>query len=269
MTLIHTDIDFPVLESDLCRAAPVDICHGVRHVPSVLDLDRPLPAVPPLMEGIVQLWLVHASPEAGKHAEALLSEEERARSATIRRSADRRLYASSHVALRHLLSAHLERDPAQIDFIREPCPCCDKPHGRPALPGAPLHFSLSHSGNLALIAFATKPVGVDLERLPEPEVVSQVARVLHPLERTGLEALPVERRAAAFARCWTRKEAYLKGVGSGIADNLVATTLTGTGLEPAPIGGWRVVDVPVPHGHAAAYAVSVAPQGGAGDREGV
>ena len=53
---------------------------------------------------------------------------------------------------------------------------------------------------------------------------------------------------------WTRKEAYLKGIGTGLARGVAADYLGATGLAPLP-AGWSVLDVPVPDGHAAAAAV--------------
>ncbi|WP_242579195.1 4'-phosphopantetheinyl transferase superfamily protein [Streptomyces sp. MST-110588] len=188
----------------------------------------------------------------------VLDAAERRRAATFVRPVDRDVYIASHSALRRLLGAYLDRDPAALRFVREPCPCCDAPHGRPALAGAPLHFSLSHTRGLALLGFARTPIGVDIETLTAPEVVDEVASVLHPQERAELAALPPAGRAAAFARCWTRKEACLKGMGTGLAGDLMTTTLVGTGPDPAPVEGWETVDVPVPEGYAAACAVRTA-----------
>ncbi len=39
-------------------------------------------------------------------------------------------------------------------------------------------------------------------------------------EQDRLVSLPRDERPAAFYRCWTRKEAYLKAIGDGIAGGL-------------------------------------------------
>ena len=49
---------------------------------------------------------------------------------------------------------------------------------------------------------------------------------------------------------WTRCEAYLKGIGTGIAAGLGELSLTGD--TPA---GWRMRDLPAPNGFRAALAV--------------
>ncbi|MEV0318567.1 4'-phosphopantetheinyl transferase family protein [Streptomyces sp. NPDC050658] len=191
---------------------------------------------------------------------SVLDSGERRRAAALRRTADRELYAAAHTALRRTLGARLSADPAAVDLVRLPCPGCGGPHGRPAVAGgAGPHFSLSHTDGLALLAFADRPVGVDIERVPAADVVDDVAAALHPAERAELAALPQAVRAMAFARCWTRKEACLKGTGEGLAGDGIRTLHVGTGSVPVPVPGWTVSDVAVPDGYAAAVAVASAP----------
>lgn len=185
----------------------------------------------------------------------ILDPAERDRAAAFVRDLHRNRYIASHVGLRLLLGAYLATDPAAVVLVREPCPGCGGPHGRPAAAGAPLHFNLSHAGDLALFAFADTPVGADVEQLQPAEVVDEVARVLHPDETAELAALPAARRPEAFARCWTRKEAYLKGTGTGLSEN-PSVTYVGAGPAPASPAGWALTDVTAPPGYAAAVAVA-------------
>ncbi|MFM9371358.1 4'-phosphopantetheinyl transferase family protein [Streptomyces sp. Da 82-17] len=224
---------------------------------SVLPVPGPLP-----VSGLAQ-GPAPAAPRPADLAQApdpadlaLLDADERARAERLRRPADRLLHVAAHALLRRVLGARLDRDPAGLRFVREPCPGCGGPHGRPALPGAPVHFSLSHSGGLALIALAERPVGVDLELLADAALVTDVAAGLHPYERAALAADPAP---SAFTRCWTRKEAYLKGTGEGLTTEGLRDTLVGTGPHPEPVPGWTLADVPVPEGYAAACAVRHTP----------
>ncbi|MDG4863095.1 4'-phosphopantetheinyl transferase superfamily protein [Streptomyces sp. T-3] len=186
----------------------------------------------------------------------LLDAEERRRATALRRDSDRAVFIAAHTGLRRLLGAYTDADPATLDFIREPCPGCGGPHGRPALAGHPLHFSLSHTrGGLALLGFADRPVGVDIEARPGPEAVEDAALALHEEEQAALAALSPDDRTDAFSRCWTRKEAYLKGTGEGLGGVGALQTLVGTGPEPLPVPGWEITDVPVPEGFTAACAV--------------
>src|SRR5205823_1938369 len=85
---------------------------------------------------------------------------------------------------------------------------------------------------------------------------------LHPAEQRDVAALEPVERAAAMLSCWVRKDAYLKGVGSGIAAGVgvdyveLGATFArdSTGAEPALPSGWTILDVPVPTGFAAATA---------------
>ncbi|MEU8764249.1 4'-phosphopantetheinyl transferase superfamily protein [Streptomyces sp. NPDC048659] len=202
-----------------------------------------------------ELWLV--PPGAVPEGAEVLDTAERERAGRFRRAVDREMYVAAHTALRVLAGAYLGRAPEGLEFARLDCPGCGGPHGRPVLAGAGagLHFSLSHSGGLGLLAFAPVPVGVDVEGVPEPRTVGQVADALHPAERRELAALDGAARAAAFARCWTRKEAYLKGTGQGLSGTGFADTLVGTGPRPVAPPGWTLTDVRVPVGFAGACAV--------------
>ncbi|MFE2269895.1 4'-phosphopantetheinyl transferase family protein [Streptomyces lavendulae] len=125
--------------------------------------------------------------------------------------------ATAHPTLRRVLSAYRGVTPAEPRFARRACPCCGGPHGRPVPAGSGTpHFSMSHTGGLVLIAVAGRPVGVDVERLPVPHKATTVGEVLHPAERREVHAAPPSLRPAVFARLWARKEAYLKGLGTGV-----------------------------------------------------
>jgi 4'-phosphopantetheinyl transferase len=185
----------------------------------------------------------------------VLDAAERGRAAAFAREADRRSYIAAHAALRRALAAEAGTGPADVVFFREQCPGCGAPHGRPSAAGCPVRFSLSHTEGLAALALAETAVGIDVERLPDPGTVRDTSRALHPREQAELATLSEAARPATFARCWTRKEAYLKGVGTGITDELLSVTYVGTGPRPAPLAGWALTDVPVPAGYAAACAV--------------
>ncbi|NUS30319.1 MAG: 4'-phosphopantetheinyl transferase superfamily protein, partial [Streptomyces sp.] len=155
---------------------------------------------------------------------------------------------------------------AAVRLTRLPCPGCGGPHGRPALAGPTgdrVHFSVSRTGGLALLGLASQPLGVDVERVPDPQLAEEASRSLHPSERRQLTGTPPAGRAAAFARCWTRKEAYLKATGEGVSSAVLRDVHVGAGFAPAQPPGWRVADVEVPVGWAAACVVSApgAPRG--------
>ena len=88
-------------------------------------------------------------------------------------------------------------------------------NGKPVPVNAPgIHFNLSHSGTLAVCAVSGRPVGVDVEVLQsmDPGVVSMC---FQPAEQQWI--YQAEDPCRAFTRLWTRKESYLKLMGTGLS----------------------------------------------------
>ncbi|WP_267241518.1 4'-phosphopantetheinyl transferase family protein [Streptomyces sp. PR69] len=219
-----------------------------------LEPARPLPGVELVWSGLTADHRAHALARRD-----ILDAEETARLTAFVHDRDRDTYAVAHVTLRELLGERLGLPPAEVKLARRPCVGCGGPHGRPHVPGDPVHFSLSHAHDAVLIALAERAVGIDVETLPTPATALDVAEQLHPAERGELRLLhrldrPAE-LTAAFARCWTRKEALLKGTGAGLNEDLTLRYV-GTGPRPAPQNGWLLADLPAPAGCAAALAVA-------------
>ena len=91
-------------------------------------------------------------------------------------------------------------------------------HGKPYFKDNSLYYSVSHSGKAAAIAVDEKEVGLDIEKLPDGDFLKIAKRFYHPNELDFV--LDSADRARAFARIWTRKEAYLKQTGIGISTDL-------------------------------------------------
>jgi len=192
-----------------------------------------------------------AGAETARALGSLLDHGEQERAQRLRRPEDRERYQLGRAALRQVLGAWLDRDPAALRFRYGP-------HGKPALDGgvdAAPHFNVAHSGNLILLAFhATSPVGVDVEQhRPDLAWAPLARRVLTPAECRLLERLPPERRPEAFLAAWCRLEARLKARGEGLAglERLQAEALAGQ--DPA---GERTWEVALPAGYGAAVAVA-------------
>ncbi|MER8231403.1 4'-phosphopantetheinyl transferase superfamily protein [Streptomyces sp. NPDC094049] len=207
---------------------------------------------------------------AGRLAPRLLDAGELRRAQELRRPGDRRNHLVSRVLLRTLLGDLLGIAPEAVRLGRDACPCCGGPHGRPVVLGGGAHFSLSHTGPLVLLGIGPVPLGVDVERVPDAATVAETASALHPREGAELAALDEASRPVAFARAWTRKEAYLKGIGTGLGRS-AALDYLGTGPVPAAgPDGWAVADVSAPEGYAAAVATAAdrfpGPSGAVRDR---
>ena len=89
----------------------------------------------------------------------------------------------------------------------------------------------------------------------------ELLTALEPRERIALGAVPEAERAAAFAQCWVRKEAYLKGTGEGLSREPDAVRVgLGTRFgDPGPaageLDGWQIADLDAPPGYAGAIAL--------------
>lgn len=169
--------------------------------------------------------------------ESSLNAAERERAERLRLPEKRRQFAAARVGLREILSRVTGREPASLEFQTAE-------HGKPslaALPDAP-HFNLAHSGDLALVAVAAVPVGVDVERVrPLPNMAQMADMSMSAGEQAALHALPDDQRIDAFFRLWTRKEAVMKADGAGFR-LAKAFTLPGPTYDGAvSVGGTRYV----------------------------
>ncbi|HEX8158317.1 MAG TPA: 4'-phosphopantetheinyl transferase superfamily protein [Solirubrobacteraceae bacterium] len=210
---------------------------------------------------VLSLW----TPDAGdlaEQADEVLSPEEARRARAFRRDSNRTRYVVSHVWLRRILGDLLDVPPARVSIEPGRCRHCGGPHGKPQLPASTgWHFSLAHSGAVAMCAVMSSPVGVDVEAIGADSGYLELLPTLEPRERAALLATPRQQRAAAFTHCWVRKEAYLKGTGEGLSrgPHSVHVGLGGRFDDPEPsidaLDGWRLLDVDAPAGYAAALAV--------------
>lgn len=131
--------------------------------------------------------------------------------------------------------------------------------GRPVLPalaGRPrLRVSCSASGHVGLIAVAeATAVGIDVQRHDDGDALAAPAEGwLSAAEQAALARLPRAERLLAVTRCWTHKEAVLKGLGTGLRRD-PATVETPVGAA-GRIGPWAVAAVPVPDGYVATLAL--------------
>lgn len=171
-----------------------------------------------------------------------LSRDEHARAARFVFDRDRIRYLAGRARLRCILGRYLGLPPEKIVFDYGP-------YGRPSVRG--IVFNLSHTGDLALLA-VTRDValGVDIETVREIDMGVADAH-FSPSEIEALHALPTVQRTAAFYRCWTRKEAYLKAKGTGLSTALASFTVSLGPDDPARLlfcasgeeGEWTLHDL--------------------------
>jgi 4'-phosphopantetheinyl transferase len=166
----------------------------------------------------VQLWLFSLDSPVLEPArlEAMLDEHERGRAARFVFDRDRRRFVAAHGMLRALLACHCGAAPAELRFRT-------MDGGKPFAAGPPralpLHFSLSHSQDFALVGVTRlAPLGVDLELVRDVPEWEDIARTnFAPSEVNACLALPRSTQLDAFFATWARKEAFVKAGGEGLA----------------------------------------------------
>lgn len=190
----------------------------------------------------IEIWRVDLDAVTGDVAArlgAMLSADEWERADQFRFSVDRRRFVAGRGALRCILSHHLGVSPAAVVFEYGPA-------GKPRLMWCRdgvdegLHFNVSHSGGLALIAVTrVGEIGIDVEPvrdLPDWEGVAELA--FEPGRIAALRAQTGADRREAFFREWTRQEAIAKahGTGLGAAQRAEAFAVSTFSFSP----GWVV-----------------------------
>jgi 4'-phosphopantetheinyl transferase len=187
---------------------------------------------PALAGGEVHVFLAAVNTLPAEALAAWLSDDERGRAERFHFARDRQCFVGTRGLLRGLLGRYLGVEPAALRFAYGP-------RGKPSLvaegEAGRMRFNVSHSGGLALLAFAwDRDLGVDIERerlVPEYESIARSH--FSPRERAALEGLAPAERPRAFFRCWTRKEAFIKATGDGLSFPLDEFEVTLAPGEPA------------------------------------
>jgi 4'-phosphopantetheinyl transferase len=233
-------------------------------------MDRPPMTVG---SGEVHVWVLGLDRCVGSAAsdDRWLDPFERDRAASFRFASDAARYRIAHTVLRRVLSGYLAVPPPDITLRRARCPGCGEAHGRPELADGPrLSFSLSYGTGLVAYAVSTRPVGIDIEMAPvfgssaAESLDHGLAAALHPREREHLDEIPVAERIRSAYQCIVRKEALLKGLGTGLALDpcgvLVGFDDADSDLCSIARPDWKLVNLDPFSAHVGALAVrSAAP----------
>lgn len=218
----------------------------------------------------IHLWRIDLSLETAQLQPlfSTLSTDEQERAARFYFPRDREQFVAARGSLRRILSCYLNIAPADLYF-------CYGPQGKPALVpeqgGSRLQFNLSHSQELALIAVAPdRQLGVDLEAVDLNYGWQDIARQFFtPKEQALLHRLPAPAQGPAFFQLWTRKEAVLKAIGTGLS---VPLNQVEVGLDPdqsprfmrppwqpQSTEAWTIQDLSLAPTYAAAVAIADLP----------
>lgn len=173
-----------------------------------------------------------------------------------------RRFTAGRVMRRKILGKYCDTPPEALQFG-------EIAQKKPVLTGAgaALQFNQTNSADLAMLAVSTaQPVGIDIE-MPKDRAALEVAEhQFHPLEIDAIfGARSEDEKIAAFYRCWTRKEAFIKALGLGLylpLDSFAVDVRDRKRTEllvcPDPHGPsdkWSIVNLDAPAGSFAALAV--------------
>ena len=195
----------------------------------------------------VHLWWWNLD-DAAAVDPSTMSSDEHDRAQRFRFERDRLRYVCGRTTLRMIVGAYISIAPQDLRFDYGP-------QEKPVVRGADVHFNLAHSGSVAVLAVARKELGVDVEVVRRGFADDEIAeRFFAPTEIVQLRRLPQAAQEAAFFRCWTRKEAYLKALGGGLSLPLDAFTvefanegltprITSDNLHPDATTRWNIFDV--------------------------
>ncbi|HSS65655.1 MAG TPA: 4'-phosphopantetheinyl transferase superfamily protein [Gammaproteobacteria bacterium] len=174
-----------------------------------------------LSSGHVDVWRISTAlnEERAANFGSVLSPDQQARAKRMRVRDKRRQYIIAQGLTRILIGKVVDADPESLEFSRGP-------KGKPYLGGrfadAGIQFNMTHTSNMALIALTLKrEIGIDIERIRHNlQWEKLVRRYFSPLEHYHYSKLPESVRLRAFFTCWTRKEAVLKAIGTGLGGGL-------------------------------------------------
>jgi len=219
-----------------------------------------------LPESEVHLWRVDLAAVADGEPgwRQVLSDDEQVRAARFHFSRDRQRYVAARALLRIILAGYLVSNPKDLTFLYSEK---EKPALSHNYADSELEFNVSHSASVALLAFTRgRQIGVDVEQVRQDFDVEGIARrFFSPSEQEQLSGFSPAEKYAAFFRCWTRKEAYIKATGAGLSLPLTqfdvsiaggeAQALLATRPNASEAGRWSLREVPAGAGYIAALCV--------------
>jgi 4'-phosphopantetheinyl transferase len=159
------------------------------------------------------LWLIELTHEPSASNWAACSAEEQSRAQQFRFEQHARRYRAAHAAMRQIMAHQLGVNTHALRWAVGPH---DKPH---LLDHPGWHFNLSHSGDWALLGMShTSPIGVDIEcRKAMRDMAGIVQHQFTATEQVAYLQTAGEAQTDWFYRAWSRKEACLKALGSGLS----------------------------------------------------
>lgn len=225
-----------------------------------MDLIGSIAEIPALEAGQVVVWGAEVSAVSDSVGDlfGLLSGSERLKAERLQVGAAREASVVARGGLRVLLGAYagVAADAVVIEQLEG---------GKPVLGDGSVAFSVAHSGDWVVWAFARGgAVGVDLERVRSEVAWESVAkRYFSGEERALLRSM--EDPVRVFFDLWVMKEALVKASGVGVFEGMGDAVVSGLDMgvpERAVVGDWFVQRVEA----GSKYACAVASDGEVGEQ---
>ena len=220
------------------------------------------PAELQLDNAFVDVWRSRIDLSAAKIDEyrATLSDDELKRAEQFTFPNKQEEYVVTRGLLRSALALVLKQDPGSFNFNYSES---KKPYLKTEVDRQPIAFNVSHSHGQALVAISLgRKLGVDIEKIrPEVEFEKLASRFFSSAEHKALMECAQAERVAAFFATWTRKEAFVKAVGKGIAFGLsefdvnvdanAPPKMLSTRWDANDVGNWHMASIESVNSHMA------------------
>lgn len=176
-----------------------------------------------LDEREIHVWHLPLAGDVFADDANVLTELDNARGKEFVFERDRNRFLRARHCVRSLLGAYLLMNPQEV-------PIAIGKHGKPFVYSHyKMEFNLSHSGDAGVFAIGrvagdadhddclNSAIGIDIEVIRRPSDIRLLAdSVFSATELREFAALADDALSLPFFTCWTRKEAYLKAIGTGL-----------------------------------------------------
>lgn len=186
----------------------------------------------------IDIWLCTLPDIEDRNAHFLfqLSPEEKSRAERFKFELHRNRFIASHGFMRKVLARYLNIEADKIEYL-------NGEKGKPCLADSSyynlngLQFNLSHTQDLAILAVTKNAaLGIDIEYNNRKTDWKGICKRFFTVpEQQALFSLAEEQQEIAFFDLWTRKEAYMKVLGTGLSLSPTEFTLTVLPQQPALI----------------------------------
>ena len=188
------------------------------------------------------------------YSDYFLDDDEQSRAMKFRFRKDHDLYVIGRHFTKIMLAYYTDCTPDSVKIT-------EGSFGKPSCE-MNLFFNISHSGDHLLLGFSNLDIGVDIERIdPSVDIKRIGKRHFSKIEFQKMMSCAEDERVKSFFEIWTKKEAFIKGIGEGLSVPLKDFNVTSPNgkvlweLSPEKnYGNWYVHDIESNQGFKSAFA---------------